>query len=172
MTQHLETAIAVYLYIDEDRVDGSFVSHPNRRGSTHLSFTNFTGSLKLSYMARIGDVIFPAGLPEPPEVVNAVFPAGLLQPLEVVTASLPMPRVINLLTPQAPRARIHDPSMLTSRGCIDVKPNGEEKKIKIEGSRNKRKRSDKPGESKVNAEQSNSPPRKIRALPGGNRKLG
>jgi D-ribose pyranose/furanose isomerase RbsD len=179
-TQQLETAIVVYLHIDEDHVDGSYINRPSR-GSSHLSFVNFSGSLRLSYMAQIGDAVFPTCLPQSSEVVDAVFPAGLPQLTEVIdtvgVASLPsLPKkVIDLTTPQAPRTRYHDPLVSTSRGSIHVKPNGEDEKIKIEGM-NKRKRSDNMQETKVNHEQCNSPPREIRVNvrtgAGGNRKLG
>jgi hypothetical protein len=169
-TQQLETAIVVYLHIDEDRVDGSYTFNRPTRGSAHLSFVNFSGSLRLSYMAQIGDAIFPAGLPSLSSVGDV--PTGIPQPPpEVIdtvgTVSLPLPEVIDLITPQTPRAAYHDPLMLT----------GEDGKIKSQGIKNKRKRSVNIQETKVNDEQCNSPPRKIRVKKvrtgaDGNKKLG
>jgi hypothetical protein len=178
MTQQLETAIVVYLYIDEDCVDGSYISHRPNRGSTHLAFNNFTSSLKLSYMAQIGNAVFPAGLLQPQEVIDAVPAARLPQPREVVDAVVPaarlpqppevidtvvpvarLPKIIDLVTPKAPRTNVHDPLVSSSgfayvRSSIGFDASGKGMNIKIEGSMNKRKRSN-------NTQQCNSPPRKI-----------
>jgi hypothetical protein len=83
-----------------------------------------------------------------------------------------------LLTPKVQRTTVHDASVSTSsfayvRGSFGCDANGEGMKIKIEGSRNKRKRSDDMQETKVNKRKCNTPPSKIQACPGGgNRKLG
>jgi hypothetical protein len=173
MTQQLETAIVVYLYIDEDREEGSCNTRSDR-GCTHLSFSNFTGTLKLFYMGQIGDAVFPAGLPQQPEVVDAVVQPEVIDAV-VPAARLPKPKVIDLLTPKAAaRPNVHDSPLSYARGSTGVNANGEGMKIKVEGSRNKRNRSDNTQEPEVYDEQSNSPPsKKTRICPScDNRKLG
>jgi hypothetical protein len=63
----LETALTIMLCISSVAAEvGSLELGPPDEGTTNLDFYNFTGSVRLTYLGRVGKVVFPIGSPAPP----------------------------------------------------------------------------------------------------------